>query len=504
MGVLIVFGLLIFAYYSKTRNAAQVNGYSLEPSPPTAPPLTEPQHFPSPVLGEVEFKVAEEDDALQSETLRVSNAVEGILLGNFDVVSRAAVIVLAKYLVNVLLHPHPTIDNKYHVIKLDNKVVKEKILPAQSSLSVLVSVGFREKEKGVLQITPDVDNLKRVEEAVTLLRRAMDNLDIPDEDRPVIPALPIVTSSPPPVIDFDPFKTIVIRPQGLPDLIYASKSQPSNIEVQVEQLKKMRAELEGNPSEIVRNTRVFFPRLSEEVNVVSDSKDSEENLTGVSNDAAIIQKFLKREEDGRPLTTSALREMRRLTNGKVYNETVVRVRFPDKVEIVAHFHPRNALKEVYFWLLDQLSPDLLELVEDLQCEEAEKRKVMQAMDLFELFISPPRTALLPAKIKTATMKIGGHASRSRKIFVQWNDADLVSLGLVPAALVSVTWKKPFPQSLRHGHEQAVGFYLKGDLLTSAVASSVSRVSLPQGRSLTTTSDNAKTTANINKSKEIFI
>ncbi len=53
---------------------------------------------------------------------------------------------------------------------------------------MLTSVGFIEKkEKGVLQIVPDADNLKRVEEGVRQLQRAMDDLNIPEDDRPVIP-----------------------------------------------------------------------------------------------------------------------------------------------------------------------------------------------------------------------------------------------------------------------------------------------------------------------------
>lgn len=484
---------------------------------PPSPPPTEPQLSPpsvrgvEEVRGAVEFKVAEEEvvekgvveeSTLQSEsetlnqsTVSVTEAVEGILRQNFDVVSRAAVIALVKYLLNILLHPHPTIDSKYHVIKLDNKVLKEKILPAQGALSVLTAVGFIEKkEKGVLQIVPDADNLKRVEEGVRQLQRAMDDLNIPEDDRSAIPPLPIVTSSPPPVIDFDPFKTIVIRPQGLPGPISAAASQPSNTEVQVEQLKRKRAELEGNPSEILRNTQVFLPRTADDVSVLSDSKDKQEDSTDFSNDSgvsrAMMQKFLKREreeEEGKPLTTSALRELQKLTNEKVYSETVVRVRFPDKVEVVAHFHPRHTLKEVYLWLLEQLSPHLLvEVGEGEGCEEVERRKVLQAMDLFELFISPPRTSLLPAKIKTTTT-----AHRSTKIFVQWNESDLLSLGLVPAALLSLTWQKPLPQ----GQGQAPpGFYLKEDLLTSAIAWSLSQVSLPQGRSLTTTTNN-NTTSN---------
>jgi hypothetical protein len=72
MGVLVVAGLLIFAYSSKNRKTAQITGSSSDsPLPiPTAPPLRNGEE----VRGSVELKVLEEkvEEKGEEETVSVS------------------------------------------------------------------------------------------------------------------------------------------------------------------------------------------------------------------------------------------------------------------------------------------------------------------------------------------------------------------------------------------------------------------------------------------------
>ena len=131
-----------------------------------------------------------------------AEAVQLLLEGNFDAVTKPAVLTLVKYLLNMRLNPG---DEKFRRIKADNKVFQEKVRPAKGAVEFLLSVGFREGEGRVYQLESD----NKLQEGVDVLARAMVELDIPEDERPDVKATP--PPAPAAAAEFDPFRPVVIR-----------------------------------------------------------------------------------------------------------------------------------------------------------------------------------------------------------------------------------------------------------------------------------------------------
>jgi hypothetical protein len=91
------------------------------------------------------------------------------------------------------------------------------------------------------------------------------------------------------------------------------------------------------------------------------------------------------------------------------------------------------------------------------------------LEIFELYISPPKTVLSPATIVKRRQTEGeGDEHAVVKIIKEWNSTDLLSLNLVPAAILNLNWKKERTTEKEEKRqvtdELAVGRYLKADLL----------------------------------------
>ena len=122
---------------------------------------------------------------------------------------------------------------------------------------------------------------------------------------------------------------------------------------------------------------------------------------------------------------------------------------------------------MYCWVFDQLLLEGDRLVDSCGGERSPQQQIVEAMSCFELFISPPKTVFTPAYLETAN---------KRTVFQGWNERDLLSLGLVPAAILSLSWKKEHlaPSTA------SPGSYLKPLLLSSATAASSSSSSVASG------------------------
>jgi hypothetical protein len=297
-----------------------------------------------------------------SSLLSPKEAMHLLLSSNFDAVSKPALITLTKYLLNVASSsPLSIFDNKYRIIKLENTVFQEKVLPCKGSMEFLMSVGFIEKKnEKILDFSSSEKNDERegtlkdersndlLEEGINLLYQAMKELDIPYEDQPQRKARTIVTQSLQPVIPFDPFKPLMINASSLSssqaltartletEETEARKGK-STTETQLEQLRKKRRELEGIPALVERKTEILFPQSSSSSSSssVADSKSpatSERQEEGSSCSSAsylpksVLQKLLSGNNEGPPLTTAAIRELQKLQNEKVYTETIIRIR----------------------------------------------------------------------------------------------------------------------------------------------------------------------------------
>jgi UBX domain len=147
------------------------------------------------------------------------------------------------------------------------------------------------------------------------------------------------------------------------------------------------------------------------------------------------------EDDDEPMTTAAVRELRKLQKEKIYTHTLLRVKFPDRVCIQGYFHLRHSVLDVYEWVRSSLSSEEGKSTEKESGNIAGQRKNESGADffqLFELYTSPPRCVLHP------------YAKSSSEGAYRFSEMDgstdasppylsLADARLVPAALLHLSW-----------------------------------------------------------------
>lgn len=118
-------------------------------------------------------------------------------------------------------------------------------------------------------------------------------------------------------------------------------------------------------------------------------------------------KGMKGEDDDEPMTTAAIRELRKLQKERIYNRTLIRVKFPDRVCIQGYFHPRHSLLDVYQWVYTSLSmndgsdpneENMGENKREINGQKiigGKKKKEFDFFQFYELYTSPPRCVLHP-------------------------------------------------------------------------------------------------------------
>jgi hypothetical protein len=145
------------------------------------------------------------DDDGHNRSLSPQDAIHLFLSSNFDAASRAAVVVMYKYLANIVSQPLQT---KFRVVNLRNKVFAEKVAEplVKHAFDFFFAVGFvldREQEQ-LAYLLEDLDGL---EAGLIALQWAIEELQIDEQDRPKPPSRLAVS----PVVEFDPFKSLVMR-----------------------------------------------------------------------------------------------------------------------------------------------------------------------------------------------------------------------------------------------------------------------------------------------------
>lgn len=89
----------------------------------------------------------------------------GHLLSNSGDVLDGAVVILLKYIDNILAHPE---DPKYRSIRLENKAFKAKVMPAHGSLDCMKAMGFeQDPDYIVLPRNADLQNLKAMRQSLS-------------------------------------------------------------------------------------------------------------------------------------------------------------------------------------------------------------------------------------------------------------------------------------------------------------------------------------------------
>ena len=239
---------------------------------------------------------------------------------------------------------------------------------------------------------------------------------------------------------FDPFKSSVFR----------SAPQPGRTESETDkrlaELQRKREAIQGDISDVDRCTEVIFPR-SENVHIRDVGYEEDDRADRKAVASSLKSKLVNfGKEDEAPLTTQAIRDMQKASKERVYNRTLLRVRFPDKVSIQGYFHPKDMISGVYTWI-DSL------LVEPygrpVSCSSG-------APCGFELYTTPPRNVLCSEPGD--------------------DDQTLEDGKLVPAATINIKFSLPLPEPM------IVGVYLK-DRTGADGGSTSAPLAFPVGASL---------------------
>ena len=427
--------------------------------------------------------------------------LKAILENNFDAVAKPALILLSKYVFNIAANP---IEQKYRIIYMDNPAFVEKIDTCKGAIEFLQGCGFVQVENMgrrafSLHNTPGAKSSECDEtgegfflDVVNSLVGAMNELQIPIDEQPKFSKTAKAKTSDniTKQTDFDPFKTFVRRVSDVTEdgTLRASMVRNSgkavkisNTEEKLLQIESKRREIEGIPCKLDENSCMNgseylisdnIPQnlLDPSASSFNDSNKESSEGEAMFSDKNVLAMSIKGmlcDEDA-PLTTAAVRALKKANSEKVYNGTLVRVKLPDRSILQRIFHPRHALSDIYMWVNACLSTDLRqdwnEFQNQLKCA-SEKKGSKNRFPLFpfELYVTPPR-----------------------QVIPNNNDV-LLDQKLVPSALLFLSWE-PYKSiiaamNLRDYVDKTTSVFIRDDLLKSAKRNQEGNLVVPYGTPL---------------------
>lgn len=275
--------------------------------------------------------VSKEVDSTPRE-MSAKESLQALRDSCFDAVSRVAVVTLMKIMTNILSNPD---NDKMKSIRLANAAFERNVGRHRGGIEFLVASGFElNPATGTLQLRNSVDGVRNdLLEGVRLLNAEADDLGIDPKERPE------VISRPPPDENFDVFKPQITRMQMQP-------RGPSSTEVLVEDLKAKQESLLSTIKP-ARNTRVFldFKRgaagTTDQLQVTGNEQQSDAQLL-----IASMKSRRAEIEKAQDFQTRAMRELEDLKRRKVFQNTILRIQFPDRVVLQAAFHPNESVEDV--------------------------------------------------------------------------------------------------------------------------------------------------------------
>lgn len=375
------------------------------------------------------------DTSLTATTItsKPSIALQNILNSNFDTESKECLQTCLKIIDNILSRPH---DQQVRTLKLNNPVVRKKILSKTGAIEFLFSIGFEEKSppsadgfdfdrsSNRIETKPEVITMSpdREDSAVLIKIRNEISVILRKElmvDEKMIQPMPRVAESNSSSTTvqsnqlFDPFKSSSFNVQaatvGAPNpnsIVPDGSSAKSTTEKKLDILKQKQIQLEQTFQSLQdRNIVAYLPGDTGPIVTVTSTDDVIFDSKG--DGALIASQLKKRMEDKRKddngFTTKAMRDLEKMKKQKVYSHSQLKIFFPDGSRIEAKFLPnetiaavRNVVKST-FLIQHQTNFD------------------------FDLYVSPPRKILLESKT-------------------------LREEGLVPAAKLHISWKTGFDKS----------------------------------------------------------
>eukprot|EP00904_Undaria_pinnatifida_P005516 jgi/Undpi1/2094/HiC_scaffold_12.g05480.m1 len=394
--------------------------------------------------------------------------------GHFDADSAACVTTLIKIVDNVV---HRKDDARTRQIRCANAAFDLKVGRITGGKLFLEGIGFITKNEGgdsqpvlgggvgggaaeianrVLVLPPDREDMALLKDARLILAQQAEALGVPPGSMPQPPRAP-ARSSPAVTshgVAFDPYKPFMTSTAPTPK----GSQEQSLTEKRLQELLAKRADVVagGVPERDIQASVVLPSQAAALAAAVKLEREAGTGNSGyggggsgggrgggpvdgrVGGDGGLIAQKIARQmaerkkQEDIPFQTKAMREIERLQKATVYRTTIIKVQFPDRAVLQATFASTEDVK------------DLAKVVRDCLADSCGGRE-------FELYVSPPRTVLKEA-------------------------SSLSDAGLVPAALVYVSWKEVSPAG------EAEGAYLKPEL-TLASSSAAIQTARPAGVAL---------------------
>ncbi len=399
-------------------------------------------------------------------------AMDNMLSSNFDAILKIGLIAIMKYIVNIIAYPE---DEKYRTINVTNKTFEEKILPIKGAIEFFYSLQFIESNtKGVPALvlinksTNEISNI--MFEAKKCLDNALDTLQVPEDERPSSKSITANTKNNMTMTSFDPYKPVIARTANQPP------RTESITDKKLEELNIRRRKLEGNIENVVRQTLVLLPKVDGSVASIQeylvDQGPNPEDESS-SNDSKIVAKSMMKKivNSGQeaPLTTKAIRDLEKAQKERVFSQTLIRVKFPDRICIQGYFHPRNTMLDVYEWITECLIHIPVPITKTAVSVSKNKQGEINDIpgNIFELYTTPPK-----------------------QIFLQ--NKTLHDLKLVPAAIFHLAWKsKEIEDAIRSKAVvgNAAGAYIHPSLFLQSSSKNDSNGYFPVGEKLIPESNN---------------
>ncbi|KAG5175506.1 hypothetical protein JKP88DRAFT_98163 [Tribonema minus] len=374
-------------------------------------------------------------------------ALEQLRSSHFDADVGECVVTLIKYVDGVLTRPG---EARTRTIKVSNAAFANKVGRLSGGPQFLLGAGFVETAAdgamshqlaqdphahAVLVLPPEREDASLLARARELLCAEARQLGLPPNSIPVARRPSAPSAHAPAPAPFDPFKPLVSslapQPKG-------SDAEPSITERRVAELLAKQRQIEAaNAAAFDRELTVTLPGGgtsgggggsggSAAAAVAMDTGDD----GGPSDKVLLAQRVARqlaerKREEATPFQTRAMRELERLQKAKAYSHALIRVQLPDRSVVQAKFLPRETVGDV------------------AAAVSAALRAGVSGACPFALYVTPPRRTLAA-------------------------DAVLADEGLVPAALLYLSWQGPAAALIaERGLGVSAGDCLREDLVAAA-------------------------------------
>ena len=397
------------------------------------------------------------------DAVNVTNAIQHVLTSNFDARSKECLQTLLKIVDNVLKQPQQT---KFRTLRLSNPALQQKVVQTQG-LGILKACGFIEGKDGggtVLTLpttagagtgtatgtgtgssdpTPMLLSVRH-----KLASTLQEDLQVPEAEIPPVPQISIAahadtTTNSSTVNSFNVYRGQ--RYDGQSAAVGANLSAPpgwkSQTERQVEELQLKKSKLEAKVAAQKSKTKNRIERRwkasrggGDNPRVMASTGTEASSSSESRSDAALLAAQISKQQqqrqamENRGFTTKAMRDLAQLQTAKVYSHAHLRIQFSDGSWIEGDFGTKETIGDVW----NALHQDVLSsyIVESNNNDDS---------NTLVLFQTPPRTVFSDPS------------------------QTLQALGLVPAAKLFASWKKPPQPIIASAMKKEPGWFLNPSL-----------------------------------------